>query len=125
MIIDFRDHSANERTSLAWIRTSIAIMAFDFLIEKFDLFISYLGLTFKDNENLKASISAEFVGLALFIIGVVIIFIASLRHFSYEKDIEKKEVIKYRAKRTNIIFSLLILFLSLFIFFYLLHRVIG
>lgn len=125
MINNFRDHSANERTYLAWIRTSIAIMAFGFLIEKFDLFISYLGLTFKENENFKASFSAEFVGLALFIIGVIIIFMASIRYFSYEMDIDKKKVIKYRAKKTNVIFSLLILFLSLFIFFYLFHRVIG
>ena len=37
MIKRYTDHSANERTYLAWIRTSIAIMAFGFLIEKFDL----------------------------------------------------------------------------------------
>jgi putative membrane protein len=30
---------ANERTFLAWIRTSIAIMAFGFVVEKFTLFI--------------------------------------------------------------------------------------
>jgi putative membrane protein len=30
---------ANERTFLAWIRTSIAIMAFGFVVEKFGLFL--------------------------------------------------------------------------------------
>jgi putative membrane protein len=38
MIERYTDHAANERTFLAWVRTSIAIMAFGFLVEKFDLF---------------------------------------------------------------------------------------
>ena len=36
MIRNFSDHSANERTFLAWVRTAIAVMAFGFLVEKFD-----------------------------------------------------------------------------------------
>ena len=35
-----RVHMANERTFLAWIRTSIGIMAFGFVVEKFSLFIN-------------------------------------------------------------------------------------
>ncbi len=34
-----RVHLANERTFLAWIRTSLGIMAFGFVVEKFALFI--------------------------------------------------------------------------------------
>jgi len=34
MISKFGDHSANERTFLAWVRTAIAVMAFGFLVEK-------------------------------------------------------------------------------------------
>ena len=39
-----RDHLANERTFLAWIRTSIGIMAFGFVVEKFALFIKSMSL---------------------------------------------------------------------------------
>ena len=39
MIKNFRDHAANERTFLAWVRTAIAIMAFGFIVEKFGLFL--------------------------------------------------------------------------------------
>ena len=39
MIRNFSDHSANERTFHAWVRTAIAVMAFGFLVEKFDLFL--------------------------------------------------------------------------------------
>ena len=38
MIRDYADHAASERTFLAWLRTGIAVVAFGFLIEKFDLF---------------------------------------------------------------------------------------
>jgi putative membrane protein len=36
------DHLANERTFLAWIRTSIGIMAFGFVVVRFSLFIRQL-----------------------------------------------------------------------------------
>ena len=35
---------ANERTFLAWIRTSIGIMAFGFVVEKFALFVNQITL---------------------------------------------------------------------------------
>ena len=38
------DHMANERTFLAWIRTSLGIIAFGFVIERFGLFIRQMGL---------------------------------------------------------------------------------
>jgi putative membrane protein len=37
-----RVHMANERTFLAWIRTSIAIMAFGFVMERFSIFLRQL-----------------------------------------------------------------------------------
>lgn len=39
MIPGYRDHAANERTFLAWVRTGIAMIAFGFVIEKFNLFL--------------------------------------------------------------------------------------
>ena len=36
------DHLANERTFLAWIRTSIGIMAFGFVVVRFSLFVKQL-----------------------------------------------------------------------------------
>ena len=38
----FRDHAANERTMLAWLRTGIALMAFGFAIARFALFLRQL-----------------------------------------------------------------------------------
>ena len=41
MITRYSDHAANERTFLAWVRTAITLMAFGFVIERFDLFLRY------------------------------------------------------------------------------------
>ena len=43
---DLKDHMAHERTFLAWIRTSIGIMAFGFVVEKFALFMKRLAYFF-------------------------------------------------------------------------------
>jgi putative membrane protein len=39
MIAAYREHAANERTYLAWVRTGIAVVAFGFVIKKFNLFL--------------------------------------------------------------------------------------
>jgi putative membrane protein len=43
MITGYSDHAANERTFLAWVRTGIAVIAFGFVIEKFNLFLETLA----------------------------------------------------------------------------------
>ena len=50
MIERYSDHAANERTFLAWVRTAIAIMAFGFLVEKFDLFVSIAAREMADKQ---------------------------------------------------------------------------
>ena len=36
MIRGYSDHAANERTFLAWVRTGSAVIAFGFVVEKFN-----------------------------------------------------------------------------------------
>lgn len=85
MIRFYTDHAANERTFLAWLRTGVAVIAFGFLVERFDLFI----LTMADasspsgavRERLDA-LSQSFgrgAGEALILVGVVFILVATIR----------------------------------------------
>src|SRR6476620_940702 len=53
MIRGYSDHAANERTFLAWLRTSIAVIAFGFVIEKFNLFAHSLVNAASLDENTK------------------------------------------------------------------------
>jgi len=123
MIKRYTDHSANERTYLAWIRTAIAIMAFGFIIERFDLFIFYIGRAIGDTKHFQPSISAEFVGLGLFLVSIFIVVSATVRFFMYKKFIEVEEFIPYGVRRTNILLSALMVALGLFLFFYIGHHI--
>jgi putative membrane protein len=122
MIKRYTDHSANERTYLAWIRTAIAIMAFGFLIEKFDLFVSYLGQSIGDVRHFKPSLLAELVGLGLFLVGILIVVSATVRFFLYKKAIESDLDIPYGVKKTNILLSSLMILLTLFLLVYMSHH---
>jgi putative membrane protein len=122
MIKRYTDHSANERTYLAWIRTAIAIMAFGFLIEKFDLFVTYLGQSIGDVRHFKPSLLAELVGLGLFLVGILIVVSATVRFFLYKKAIESDLDIPYGVKKTNILLSSLMILLTLFLLVYMSHH---
>ncbi|HET9147844.1 MAG TPA: DUF202 domain-containing protein [Acetobacteraceae bacterium] len=77
----FSDHAANERTFLAWVRTAIAVMAFGFLVERFDIFLKIaahsLGVrTLSERGQLAGSI----VGLVLILAGSLMV-LAAMRRF--------------------------------------------
>lgn len=92
MIKRYSDHAANERTFLAWVRTAIAVMAFGFVIEKFDLFLQALApqmtkrtLTLLAPHGAKLANAA---GLAFIAIGIAIIVLAGLRFALTARAIE-------------------------------------
>lgn len=124
MIKRYTDHAANERTYLAWIRTAIAVMAFGFLIEKFDLFLSYSGKAKGVTEELHPTKTIEAVGIGLLLIGIIVIITATLRFFHYKCMIEAEEVYVYDVKRTNILLSLLMIGISLFLLIYIGHQLL-
>ena len=125
MIKDYRDHAANERTYLSWIRTAIAVMAFGFLIEKFNLFITFIGKSIGDESSYRSSFSAELVGLGLFAAGILIIACATIRFFATKRAIESDISIRYSAKKTNIILSTLMVLIALFLVTYMSLQVIS
>ena len=116
MIKRYTDHSANERTYLAWVRTAITIMAFGFLIEKFELFLAYLAHQMGSPGEFTPSPAAELVGLALFLVGVLIVISATLRFFTYKRFIESDDDIPYGVRRTNMLLSTLMVALGIFLF---------
>jgi uncharacterized membrane protein YidH (DUF202 family) len=84
------DHLANERTFLAWIRTSLGIIAFGFVIEKFGLFMKQMGLIVgKSNvQNLSPSQGySEIIGILTVGFGTVIGLLAYINFKKTEKHI--------------------------------------
>ena len=81
-----RTHMANERTFLAWIRTSIGIMAFGFVIEKFIVplikhdMVNFYGI-FEKHKFI------AFMGVFLVLLGAASGLLATFRYLRTEKEI--------------------------------------
>src|ERR1700731_1892952 len=103
MIKRYSDHAANERTFLAWVRTAIAVMAFGFVIERFDLFLQVAApqLALKQAEP-HSQMIANLGGLAFIGIGVVMIVIASVRFVKTAKAISTEDAVSSPGERFNI-----------------------
>ena len=67
-----RDHLANERTLLAWVRTSVAIIGLGFIVARFGLLLRELGAT--NPRPLPSSVSTVF-GVALTLCGVIVLLL--------------------------------------------------
>jgi len=83
------DHLANERTFLAWIRTSIAIMGFGFVVVKFSLFIRQLSVALGEKTVLPNKGYSPVIGILLVVIGAVITLLAFIRYRNIGKHLLK------------------------------------
>lgn len=73
------DHMANERTFLAWIRTSIAIMAFGFVVERFALFVKEVAALAPHFNPQPAPAFSTVIGFVLVITGALISILAYIK----------------------------------------------
>ena len=115
------DHLANERTFLAWIRTSIGIMAFGFVVEKFSLFIKELT-TFLSKTH--SHVMPTFLPNGSSILGITIValgtFIAVLAFFNYMMITNQINNNTYQpSKKLNFLLMLSILLIGILLVLYL------
>src|SRR6478735_3799290 len=81
------DHLANERTFLAWLRTSIALMGFGFVIVKFALFIRQISLALGSKVAIPAKGYSATIGVVMVALGAVMATLAFFRYLSIEKQL--------------------------------------
>jgi len=125
MIKRYSDHAANERTFLAWVRTAIAVMAFGFLIERFDLFLAFAASEATSRYLvLHGQTFANAAGLATIFLGVAMIVIAAVRFFRVAKDIESQEVVPSTGSRIDLALAVLLALLGISLFLYMARAVL-
>ena len=87
------EHLANERTFLAWVRTSIAIISLGFVISKFGLWLRELSARFPGPGPANhGSGMSEPVGAATIGLGGLLAILAACRFHVVTRQIEAGEV---------------------------------
>jgi inner membrane protein YidH len=126
MIERYGDHASNERTFLAWVRTAIAIMAFGFLVEKFDLFLGTASepLTARAPPA-SGQIVGNVAGLLLIVLGSAMTVLAIIRFRNIALDIDAKEVRPGTGAWLDITLVTLLVLLGATLFVYLVYTVIS
>lgn len=87
------DYLANERTFLAWIRTSIGITTLGFVVFKFSLFVKQISLLIHDEKHLADAAThtkySSGIGIFLVGLGMVAIILSYIRYRITNKQLNE------------------------------------
>jgi len=101
------NHLANERTFLAWIRTSISIIVFGFVVSRFGIALKEFFLV--QNRAIKDSNTSLSIGVGFMVVGIVMALISLVQYHITRHRIETNQF-----KPANLITILLGAFAALF-----------
>src|SRR4026209_2127334 len=86
------EYLANERTFLAWIRTSVAVVSLGFVIARFSVWLRELAVHQEPQVQAhRAGISLP-IGVAMMILGGLLAVLAAWRYHVVNRDIERGKV---------------------------------
>lgn len=114
MIRGYSDHAANERTFLAWVRTGIAVMAFGFVIEKFNVFLLTMATAAPADAERRLQLEklsgplGRYEGLALILVGIVLVVVAATRFVRTERLLDDQEIHSAAGVRAEVILSVIL-----------------
>lgn len=86
---ELRDHLANERTLLAWVRTSITIVGLGFVVAKFGILLREVGGVHVHAQTARAG---GVVGVLLVLAGVLTAIAATAKFLRIRRNIERQVV---------------------------------
>lgn len=109
-VIEPRIYIAAERTFLAWIRTAVGLIAFGFVVEKFDFFLKQLPIML----HTKINVNGHFEGMGFIFIffGISTLVIGELNFIKTIDDINKGA---YKTRKALYIAYGLIIFVCMII----------
>jgi len=116
-----RVHMANERTFLAWIRTSIGIMAFGFVVEKFALFVKQLSYFLGKEITPPSHGYSSIFGIFLVALGALMGALSFIRYKKVERQIDEDTY--QPSVILDILLAISVLAIGIFLVIYLIHSV--
>ena len=120
-VLNRRVHMANERTFLAWIRTSIGIMAFGFVVQKFALFTKQMALIIgrpaTGETLLPAHGYSALMGIFLVALGAAMSALAFVKYMKVKKQID--EDTWHHSSSLNALLTFAILMVGILLVIYL------
>ncbi|MCP1374802.1 YidH family protein [Dyella lutea] len=125
MILRFSDHAANERTYLAWVRTAITVMAFGFLLERFDIFLAYASHAMGSTMPKLHVLASEWLGLALLAFGALLVLLATLSFHRNRAAIDREGNELYRRGGMERLLSGLLIAMAVFLVIYVAQQVVA
>jgi putative membrane protein len=126
MIRNFSDHAANERTFLAWVRTAIAVMAFGFLVAKFDLFLKIAARSLGGEREIARIPGGGFggaVGVVLILAGTLMVVLAVARFVRTGQAIDSTDPTRDRD-RVDLALAGVMVALGIALFLYLVQTLL-
>ena len=111
------DHLANERTFLAWIRTSIAVIGLGFVVVKFSLFIKQLSAVLGETAVLPGKGYSPVIGILLVAIGGIITLLAFFRYRRIERKLLSNQY--YPSFSLSLLVTVAIVIVSVLLLLYL------
>jgi putative membrane protein len=115
---DPRVYLAAERTFLAWIRTSLALMAFGFVVSRFGLFLRVLESSSGQRISEPSALTLP-LGVFLVLLGVISDIFAAWRHVRYVRAINEGLPTTGRPSTLAVALAVILAVLGLMMAFYL------
>ena len=112
------EHFDNERTFLSWIRTSIGIMVFGFVLVKFSLVVNDLPPSLFEGSDIPKNGFSIFIGIALVVTGAIMILLAYLKYKQTHKELTEGKFLYSTVLLT--VLTVVIFIMSMVIIAYLL-----
>jgi putative membrane protein len=120
-IKNYNDHTANERTFLAWLRTGLAVVAFGAVVEKLNLFLATVAertptpTSTHDTDFLRPFHHHE--GLALGLLGLIMIVFGGIRLVRTAYEIDRTGSVTPSTRVELLLAGALALFVAFFCLF--------